>query len=134
MGFPGGSAGNESTWSAIPGLGRSPREGNMYPLHYSGLENFMDCKVPGVAKSWAQLSNFHFQSLARYPRSVRDITTVILWFSWIIDYSLFVRIGLILVYVTANHALDWQWQTSIKDQIVNVLGCATWSLITIIQV
>jgi len=56
LGFPGGSAGKESTCSegglgAIPGLGRSPREGNMYPFHYSGLENFMDCKVPGVAKS-----------------------------------------------------------------------------------
>ena len=27
----------------IPGLGRSPGEGNGYPLQYSGLENFMDC-------------------------------------------------------------------------------------------
>ena len=43
-----------------------------------------------------------------------------------VDYSLFtfLRIGLILVYVTANNALDWQWQTSIKDQIVIILGFA----------
>ena len=27
----------------IPGLGRSPGEGKGYPLHYSGLENSMDC-------------------------------------------------------------------------------------------
>ena len=27
----------------IPGLGRSPGEGNSYPLQYSCLENFMDC-------------------------------------------------------------------------------------------
>ena len=27
----------------IPGLGRSPGEGNGYPLQYSGLENSMDC-------------------------------------------------------------------------------------------
>ena len=25
----------------IPGLGSSPREGNVYPLQYSGQENFM---------------------------------------------------------------------------------------------
>ena len=45
--FPGGSDGKESSCkakdlSSIPGLGRSPREGNSYPLLYSGLENFMD--------------------------------------------------------------------------------------------
>ena len=27
---------------SIPGLGKSPREGNGYPLQYSGLENSMD--------------------------------------------------------------------------------------------
>jgi len=26
----------------IPGLGRSPGEGKVYPLQYSGLENYMD--------------------------------------------------------------------------------------------
>ena len=31
-----------------------------YPLQYSGLENFMDCIVHGVAKSRTGLSNFHF--------------------------------------------------------------------------
>jgi len=44
MGFPGGSVGKESACNAgnldsIPGLGRSPGEGNGYPLQYSGLEN-----------------------------------------------------------------------------------------------
>ena len=47
-GFPGSSAGKESACNAgdpgsIPGLGRSPGEGNSYPLQYSGLENSMDC-------------------------------------------------------------------------------------------
>ena len=52
-GFPGGSAGKESTFNAgdlgfnIPGLGRSPGEGNGYPLQYSGLENSLDCIVSG---------------------------------------------------------------------------------------
>ena len=49
LGFPGVSAGKESTCNvgdlgSIPGLGRSPGEGNGYPLQYSGLENSMDCK------------------------------------------------------------------------------------------
>ena len=48
----------------IPGLGRSPREGNGYPLQYSGLENSMDCLVRGVAKSRIQLSDFHFTMAA----------------------------------------------------------------------
>ena len=44
MGFPGGSDGKESAYSAgdrglIPGLGRSPGEGNDNPLQYSCLEN-----------------------------------------------------------------------------------------------
>ena len=43
----------------IPGLGRSPGEGNGYPLQYSGLENSMDCIVHGVAKSQMRLSDFH---------------------------------------------------------------------------
>ena len=51
-GFPGGSAGKESTCNvgdlgSIPGLGRSPGEGNGYPLQYSGLENSMDSSLCG---------------------------------------------------------------------------------------
>ena len=45
---------------SIPGLGRSPGEGNGYPLQYSGLENSTDCVVHGVAKSRTGLSDFHF--------------------------------------------------------------------------
>ena len=37
-----------------------PLENERLPLQYSGLENSMDCIVHGVAKSWTQLSNFHF--------------------------------------------------------------------------
>ena len=60
-GFPGGSDGEESVCDAgaaglIPGSGRSPGEGNGYPLQYSFLENPMDrgawqATVHGVAKS-----------------------------------------------------------------------------------
>ena len=60
MGFPGGSVGKESACNAgdldsIPRLGRSPGEGNGYPLQYSGLENPMD--YTGVAKSQTGLSD-----------------------------------------------------------------------------
>ena len=66
--FPGGSAGKESACNvgdlgSIPGLGRSPGEGNNYPLQYSGLEKSMDCIVHGVTESQTWLSNFHFTSL-----------------------------------------------------------------------
>ena len=68
LGFPYGSAGNESTCTAgdmgsIPGLGRSPGERKGYPLQYSGLENSMGWIVHGVAKSRTQLSDFHVTSL-----------------------------------------------------------------------
>ena len=54
--FPGGSAGKESTCNAgdlgsIPGLGRSPGEGNGHPLQDSGLEYSTACIVDGVAES-----------------------------------------------------------------------------------
>ena len=65
LGFPGGSAGNESACNArdlgsIPGLGRSPGERKGYPLQYSGLENSMDYTVHGVTKSQIRLSDFTF--------------------------------------------------------------------------
>ena len=45
--LPAGSDGKESTCDAgdlglILGLGRSPGEGDSFPLQYSGLENSMD--------------------------------------------------------------------------------------------
>ena len=47
MGFPGGADGKESACSVgdlglIPGLERSPGEGNGNPLHYPCLESSVD--------------------------------------------------------------------------------------------
>ena len=69
-GFPGGSevkasACNVGDLGSIPGLGRSPGEGNDNPLQYSCLENPMDggawwATVYGVAKSRTRLNDFTF--------------------------------------------------------------------------
>ena len=68
MGFPGGSDGKESACKvgdpgSIPGLGRSPGEGNGSPLQYSCLQDSMDtwrATVHVVAKSRTRLSDYTF--------------------------------------------------------------------------
>ena len=67
LGLSGGSDSKKSASSArdlgsIPGSGRSPGEGNGYPLQYSYLENSVErgtwlATVHGVAKSWTRLSD-----------------------------------------------------------------------------
>ena len=67
-GLPVGSVSKDSSCNigdtgSIPGLGRSPREGNSNPLQYSHLGNPMDRRawratVHGVAKSWTWLSDY----------------------------------------------------------------------------
>ena len=66
--FPGVAAGKVITCDtgdlgSIPGLGRPPGEGKGCPLQYSGLENFMNFILHGVAKSWTRLSDFHLELL-----------------------------------------------------------------------
>ena len=56
MEVPGGPASKESAYNAgdaglIPGWGRSPGDGNGYPLQYSCLENPMDRREPGGLQS-----------------------------------------------------------------------------------
>ena len=56
------SACNAGDLGSIPGLGRSPEEGNGNPLQYSCLDP-MDgeawwATAHGVAKSWTRLSDF----------------------------------------------------------------------------
>ena len=70
MGFSGGLDNKPSAYNAgdlglICGLGRYPREGNGNPFQKSCLKNPMDggawwAAVPGVARSWTQLSEFTF--------------------------------------------------------------------------
>ena len=70
-GFPDDSVGQESTCDvrrdagdsgSIPGLGRSPGQGNGNPFYYSCLKNPMDrgawwATVHEVAANWTRLSN-----------------------------------------------------------------------------
>ena len=70
LGFPGGTviknllanAGDAGDAGLIPGLGRSPREGNGNPFQYSCLANSMDrgsfqAAIPGVTQSRRHLSS-----------------------------------------------------------------------------
>ena len=67
VGFPNGSESKESACNAgdpgsVPGLGRSPGEGNGKPLQYSCLENSVDrgalwATVHGVTKSCTPLND-----------------------------------------------------------------------------
>ena len=67
------SACNAGDLGSIPGLGRSPGEGNGNPLQYSCLENPMDggawwATVHGVTKSQTRLSDFTFTFCLQYRR------------------------------------------------------------------
>ena len=62
------SACNAGVVGSVCGLGRSPGEGNSYPLQYSCLKNPEDrgawrATVHGVTKSQTWLRGFHFKSL-----------------------------------------------------------------------
>ena len=67
MGFPGGSDSKESACNtgdlgSIPWSGRSPGEGNGYPIQYSCLEDSMErgawwATVHGIAESQIQPSD-----------------------------------------------------------------------------
>ena len=80
MGFPGGSAGKESACNAgdlglIPGLGKSPGEGNGYPLQYSGLENSITIKFMGwqrVRHDWVTFTSL--QKLLNFNSAEFKIT------------------------------------------------------------
>ena len=71
QGFPSSSAGKGSAYNAgdlgsILWLGRSPGEGNSYPLQYSGLENSMDCIDHGDRKmlDMTEQLSLHFKYMS----------------------------------------------------------------------
>ena len=78
---------NEGDLGSIPGLGRSPGEGNGNPLQYSCLENPMEggawqATVHGIAKSQTQLSDFtFFLSIRIHKRPNNIISTIMLFWN-----------------------------------------------------
>ena len=61
-------------------------EGNGTPLQYFGLENSMDCIVPGVAKSSKQLSDFKFQSQEyKFPRPNHYLVWSVTMINWTVN-------------------------------------------------
>ena len=93
QGFPGGSDGKVSACNAgglglIPGLGRSPGEGNGNPLQYSCLENPMDrgalqATAHGVADSRTRLSDFKkfFHIISLRPKFLKQLLLKIVLFN-----------------------------------------------------
>ena len=97
-GFPGSSDSKASACSvgdlgSIPGLGRSPGEGNGNSLQYSCLENSMDwgawyATVLEVAKSRTWVSDFTFTSLYNViffwdtSKSGKEVQCASLLFMW----------------------------------------------------
>ena len=116
--LPCGSAGKGSACSAgdlglIPGLGRSPGEGKGYPVQYSGLENYMDCRVHRVTKSQTRLSNFHFQfMMLAVGFSWKPSISLKKVLSFLNLLSFYVNVFLILSYVfyaSIPVVLKWGW-------------------------
>ena len=77
------NAGDARGVGLIPGLGRSPGEGNGNPFVYSCLSNSMDrgawrATVHGVAKSWTQLSTHtHTQLLGVDEETQSTVNTLL---------------------------------------------------------
>ena len=100
-GFPGSSDGKAPVCNAgdpdsIPGLGRSPGEGNGSPPQCSCLENPMDrgawwAIVRGVAKSWTGLSDSTFFS-SKNSCSVSSSSPLLYQFifNWVLSFLLFI--------------------------------------------
>ena len=84
--LPGGSEVKATACStgdlgSSPGSGRSPGEGNGYPLQYSCLENPTDggawwATVHGVAKSWTRLIELTFTF--SFPTQINDNDHIII--------------------------------------------------------
>ena len=84
------SAYNAGDPGSVPGLGRSPGEGNGNPLQYSCLENPMDrgawwAAVHGVAKSRTRLSDFTFPF--HFPALEKEMATHFIILAWRIPGS-----------------------------------------------
>ena len=77
MNFPHSSVGKESACNAgdlssIPGLGRSPGEGNCNPLQYSCLENPMDRGTWWATVHWVARAGHDLATKPPPPPEIAD--------------------------------------------------------------
>ena len=118
MGFPVSTgkeyACNEGNLDLVPGLGRFPREGKGYPLQYFGLENSIDYVAHGVAKSWPQLSNFHFPSKHKKKKFIGNgfLNEIRCIQEWILPSAIMIRV---------QH--QFLWWLSGKESACNTGDC-----------
>ena len=94
--FPGGSVGKESARNAgdlgsIPGLGRSPGEGNSYPLQYSGLKNSRDRGAWQAIQSmgWQRVGhNWEAFTFTLFPWQIKAVFLSCVWSNICLDIHL----------------------------------------------
>ena len=112
------SACNAGDLGLIPGLERFPGEGKGYQLHYSGLENSMDCKVHGVKKSWTQLTDFHLFTLWKFrSREMEKISKEDIMFLGQFDFfnvNLTGEFFGVFVRLSWNVCIDIEWHLQMK--------------------
>ena len=137
--FPGGSDGKASACNAgdpglVPGLRRSPGEGNGNPLQYSCLENPTDrgawwATIHRVTKSRMRLSELHFYFLApslyglrpsvttpqkppHTPREQAAFLSKLLWWTTFVPIELFCSVCYLKI--GKNNNRNWARQ-NLKD-------------------
>ena len=81
--FPRGSDGNLPVVWEIPGLGRSPGEGNGYPLHYSCLENSRDKGTWSLHSMDKASAKTEQQTCTHLPTKVCIIEAVVFFGSYV---------------------------------------------------
>ena len=96
--IPGDSDGEESACSArelgsVPGLGRSPGEGNGFPLQFSCPKNSMDREVEqatvhGATKSQIWLSNWQLFTLSVIPQGGHLQSSVKGQMTWFLQHMI----------------------------------------------
>ena len=98
---------NAGDLGSIPGPGRSPGEGNGYPLQYSCLENSTDrgtwwATVHGVAKSPTWLSDRHFLVTCRQHAPIAALKIIVRTVDliWWISIILVLFLIFLILYLT----------------------------------
>ena len=128
VGFPGSSDGKDSACnvgdqSSIPGLGRSPGEGNGNPLQYSCLENPWTEKLSGLQLMGSQRVRHNWAN--KYFDIVKCKTYYVLramWENWsTARYRSQKWLFKCKTEKLSIFGLSWKWSFLSKDQLLRAL-------------